>query len=328
MGYYFELVLTWLVIITGIVAIIDILLFAPKRIAKFHYLVEGDAYLQKPLIQGKNVFDRILKTLPLSFIALLKLVIALFFWKKEWYAKQYQKNKKTVTASVPPQVKDKLDPPLLVEYCKSFFPVLFLVLIIRSFLFSPYIIPSGSLEPTLLPGDLVLANKFSYGLRLPVVHTKLTGGEPKIGDIFIFRFPPDPTKYDYIKRVVGVPGDTISYINKVFYINGKEQKQVALGHATDDYMGKIMPVLIKQENLEGIKHEIYINPAVPAYDFRNLKVPPGYYFAIGDNRDNSADSRYWGFVPEENIIGKASIIWLSKAPGEWKIRWSRLGSIH
>lgn len=319
MGYYFELVLTWLVIVTGIVAIIDILLFAPKRMAQFHQLVEGDAR-REPSPQDKNKFFNVLQVLA-------KLIVSLFFWKKEWYAKRYEKNAATVSAAVIEQAKIKLDPPLIIEYCKSFFPVLCLVLIIRSFLFSPYIIPSGSLEPTLLPGDLILANKFSYGLRLPVIHTKLTSGDPKLGDIFIFRFPPNPTKYDYIKRVVGVPGDTISYINKVLYINGKEQKQVSVGHSEDDYLGKEEPVLIKQENLNGIKHDIYINPAVPVYNFKNLRVPQGYYFAMGDNRDNSTDSRYWGFVPEANLIGKASIIWLSKTPGKLQIRWHRLGEI-
>ncbi len=328
MAYYFDLILTWLVIISGAIAILDILFLAPKRIAKFHQLVEGESYIRSPLIQGKNLFDRIIKTIPLSMLTLIKLAIALFFWKKEWYAKHYQKSKKVLENSIPEYVKNKLNPHLLIEYCKSFFPVLFLVLIIRSFLFSPYIIPSGSLEPTLLPGDLVLANKFSYGLRLPVLHTKLTSGDPKKGDIFIFRFPANPTKYEYIKRVIAVPGDTISYINKVVYINGKEQKQVTIGQAAYDDLGKSIPVLIKEENLNGIKHKIYINPAVPAYDFQSFKIPPGYYFAMGDNRDDSADSRYWGLVPESNIIGKASIVWMSKTPGEWQIRWNRLGEIH
>jgi|GEM_PF-307394 len=327
MGYYFELGLTWLVIITGIVAIIDILVFAPKRIAKFHRLVEGDMYINPPAVSGKNRADRIIKTLLLSCWALIKLAIALFFWKKEWYFKHYQKKKQRSASAELLQLKDKLDPPLIIEYCKSFFPVLFLVLIIRSFLFSPYIIPSGSLEPTLLPGDLVLANKFSYGLRLPITHAKLSSGDPQLGDIFIFRFPADTT-IDYIKRVVGVPGDTISYVNKVLTINGKEQKQLSLGKAMDEYFGKQVSVQVKQEDLNGIKHNIYINPAVPAYDFVNIKIPPGYYFAMGDNRDDSADSRFWGLVPEENIIGKASIIWLSKTPGELQIRWNRLGEIH
>ena len=143
---------------------------------------------------------------------------SLFLWKKDWYWKNYSKVKATVSKDKIDYYKHELNPPRVVEFCKSFFPVLFLVLIIRSFLFSPYIIPSGSLEPSFLPGDMIFANKFSYGLRLPVIHTKITSGEPKLGDVFLCRFPPNP-KIDYIKRVVGVPGDTISYVNKILYIH-------------------------------------------------------------------------------------------------------------
>lgn len=316
MGYYFEIILTWLVIITGIVAVVDLLFFARGRIQKFHRLVEGDLYINPPKMNAK-----------LFIVAVGQFLASLFFWKKEWYWKHYDKKHTMVDKGKLEQCRDKLDPPRLVEYCKSFFPVLFLVLIIRSFLFSPYIIPSGSLEPTLLPGDLIFANKYSYGLRLPLTHTKISSGEPQLGDIFLFRFPANP-KIDYIKRVVGVPGDTISYINKVLYINGKKQAQKTVGKTTDQYIGKTVPVIIKEENLNGVKHKIYINPAVPAVNFKNIKIPPGYFFAMGDNRDNSIDSRYWGFVPEKNIIGKASIIWLSKTPGKLQLRWNRLGWIH
>lgn len=327
MGYVFQIVLTWLVIVSGIVAIIDTLFFAPKRIKKFHHLVEGDSYVEPPVIKGRNAFDTLLKTLPVSLLALFKLIVGILFWKKEWYWKNLQKTKQSIEPAKIKQYCSQLNPNIIVEYCKSFFPVLLLVLIIRSFIFSPYVIPSGSLEPTLLPGDFVIANKYDYGLRFPITHAKLTSGDPKIGDIFIFRFPPNP-KIDYIKRVIALPGDTVSYKNKVLYINGKIQAQKTVGKAMDLVLGKEMPVLIKEENLMGVKHKMYINPAMPAVNFKAFKVPPGYYFAMGDNRDDSADSRYWGLVPEKNIIGKATVIWLSKTPGKLQIRWHRLGEIH
>ncbi len=217
--------------------------------------------------------------------------------------------------------------PLLIEYSRSFFPILLIVLILRSFLAEPFRIPSGSDKPTLLVGDFILVNKYDYGVRLPVLHTKIiTMAEPKTGDIFVFR-PPFDLSVDYIKRVIGVPGDRISYINKTLYINGQEMPQTAVGEATDENEKGDMswPVQIKEENLAGVKHKIYINPAVPAQDF-SLVVPPGHYFAMGDNRDNSNDSRYWGFVPEQNLVGKAVFIWLSWDNDHTRLRWSRMGT--
>lgn len=215
--------------------------------------------------------------------------------------------------------------PALVEYAKSFFPVLLLVLLLRSFLFEPYRIPSGSDEPTLLIGDFLVANKFEYGLRLPVTHTKIYAmGEPKTGDIVLLRYPVDPSQ-NFIKRVIGLPGDHISYINKVLTINGKEATQQYVGTATDqDEAGQKWPVTQLQENLNGVVHDIYVRPDVPAQDF-SLVVPANEYFVMGDNRDNSNDSRYWGFVPEANLIGKASVVLFSWDNDNSKVRWSRMG---
>ncbi len=216
---------------------------------------------------------------------------------------------------------------------KSTFIILLVVVLLRSFLIEPFRVPTGSLKPTIKIGDFIAVNKYDYGLRVPVSNKKfLQVGEPKVGDIVVFHWPPNP-KVDYIKRVVGVPGDRISYINKVLYVNGKQAKQKLLGYTTDtNGNGNVWKVAIKQEDLNGIKHNIYIRPDVPAQNFVNLVVPKGYYFMMGDNRDDSLDSRYWGFVPEKDLVGKAFLIWMS-----WRgihpfnvtgikdsIRWHRL----
>lgn len=216
--------------------------------------------------------------------------------------------------------------PIIVDYARSFFPVLLAVFVLRSFLFEPFRIPSGSLEPTLLTGDFILVNKFHYGLQVPVLHWPITeGNQPKRGDIIVFRWPPNPS-YDFIKRVIGLPGDKISYVNKQLTINGQPIKNVpqsvALVH--DDGEPE-WTASVNLENLMGVKHQIYVNPARPSVDYKNITVPPHTYFVMGDNRDDSADSRYWGFVPDHNIVGKAEYVWMSwDSVANW-IRWDRLG---
>jgi signal peptidase I len=217
--------------------------------------------------------------------------------------------------------------PLIIDYARAFFPVLLLVFLIRSFLFEPFRIPSGSLKPTLEIGDFILVNKFHYGVRLPVVHKKIFDfDEPQRGDIVVFRWPPDPS-LDFIKRIVGVPGDHISYINKTLYINGEKLPQTFVENTTDnDESGYSWKVEKNMEDLLGVKHEIYKAPSKPSEDFKDIVVPEGMYFAMGDNRDDSADSRYWGFVPEANIVGKASFIWMSWNGNDYSVRWKRLGT--
>ncbi len=212
--------------------------------------------------------------------------------------------------------------PIIVEYARSFFPVLFIVLVLRSFLFEPFRIPSGSMIPTLLVGDFILVNKFSYGVRLPVIHTKIfSTGEPERGDVAVFRYPQNP-KLDYIKRVVGLPGDEIEYRNKTLFVNGEqveitdERPHVLPG--TDD----IIPGVVRRvETLGDVKHDILVYDNRGSAE-RSWVVPAGHYFMVGDNRDNSNDSRSWGFVPEENLVGKANYIWMHWNGG---ILWSRLG---
>lgn len=217
---------------------------------------------------------------------------------------------------------DDQKPNKLIEYSRSFFPVFLIVLLLRSFLIEPFRIPSGSLEPSLNVGDFVAVNKFAYGLRLPVAETKiLSFAKPKNGEVAVFRWPPDPS-YDYIKRVVGVPGDKISYHNKVLTVNGQDAKQTFVEYTTDESSG--MPVAKYKEDLAGVAHYIYIRPEASAYDF-DLVVPPGQYFMMGDNRDDSADSRFWGFVAEEYLRGKAFLVWLSWNGKTDSVRWSNMG---
>ncbi len=215
-------------------------------------------------------------------------------------------------------------PSKIIEYSRSFFPVFFIVLLLRSFLFEPFRIPSGSLEPTLLVGDFLAVNKFSYGLRLPVLDKKMIPiATPKKGEIAVFRWPPNPT-YDYIKRVIGVPGDHVVYHNKVLTINDIKMKQTFIEYTTDESSGHA--VAKYQENLNGIKHDIYIRTDVDAVDF-DVIVPKGNYFMMGDNRDDSADSRFWGFVPDDHLRGRASLVWMSWDSKTASIRWKRLGTI-
>lgn len=225
---------------------------------------------------------------------------------------------------------EKAKLPLVIDYARSFFPVLVLVFILRSFVFEPFRIPSGSLEPTLLVGDFILVNKYDYGLRLPIIHKKVYSlNNPKRGDIIVFRWPLD-TSVDFIKRVIGIPGDHISYVNKVLYVNGKEIPQEFVKNTTDKDNNKEWDVTQKTEDFFGIKHSIYQIPNKSSEDFTHIVVPANQYFVMGDNRDDSADSRYWGFVPEENILGKASVVWLSwNADGKLidHIRWNRIGKV-
>ncbi len=218
--------------------------------------------------------------------------------------------------------------PSLVEMSRSFFPIILIVLLVRSFVVEPFRIPSGSMMPTLLVGDFILVNKFAYGLRLPVIHTKiLDTSKPQRGEVFVFRYPENP-QVDYIKRVIGVPGDHIAYRNKVLYINGQQARQSYLGTYVGEGGGQSMTGARRlQEDLLGTEHDILVMPGRNVFggDFEFV-VPEGQYFAMGDNRDNSRDSRAWGTVPEKNLVGKAFLIWMS---WDWSkdyfVSWDRLG---
>ncbi len=217
--------------------------------------------------------------------------------------------------------------PWWLDWTAGLFPVILVVFLLRSFLFEPFKIPSGSMIPTLLVGDLILVNKFHYGIRLPVINKKIIANhDPERGDVVVFRYPMD-TRVDYIKRVVAVPGDEVSYLNKQLKING----QPVLSQALPDEYDEEARFYAKQftEKLGTVEHRIQQFPQANYFDAGRVrdfpykdhcryspegvvcKVPPGHYFAMGDNRDNSEDSRYWGFVPDENIVGKAFYVWMN-----------------
>ncbi|MBU3740193.1 MAG: signal peptidase I [Rhodoferax sp.] len=227
--------------------------------------------------------------------------------------------------------------PWWLDWTAGLFPVIVAVFVLRSFLFEPFKIPSGSMIPTLLVGDLILVNKYHYGLRLPVINTRITQGNPvQRGDVIVFRYPPKPS-LDYIKRVVGLPGDEVSYLNKRLSINGQP---VAVQPVADFFDEDQMRYARQfEEALASQPHRLLLDERRSAaiseaerFPFKEqcrysvegvvCKVPPGHYFMMGDNRDNSLDSRYWGFVPEGNIVGRAFFVWMNF--GNLK----RIGSFH
>lgn len=252
-----------------------------------------------------------------------------------------------------------LQEPSIVETAHSIFPVIAFVLILRSFIYEPFQIPSGSMMPTLLVGDFILVEKFSYGLKDPVWRSKLIAtGEPKRGDVVVFKYPEDP-KVDYIKRVVGLPGDKIIFQNKQLWIQAackagvKECPKMKLIHRQEVNRGEFsqngFPLTRYEEDLGVINHDILVNTYTPEksnyfYRENNLPagewiVPKGKYFVMGDNRDNSLDSRFWGFVPDANLVGKAVAIWISfefdRNASDWiptwipsGVRFNRVGGIH
>ena len=286
----FALILFVLMVITGVIWCIDVFYLAKqRRAAANRALAEYDARTAKLTADGIKVDNT--------------------------------GNRAAIEAGI-------LRQPVWIEYSGSFFPVIALVFVLRSFLYEPFKIPSSSMVPTLLVGDLILVNKFTYGIRLPVLNKKVIQiNDPQRGDVMVFKYPRDMSQ-DYIKRVVGVPGDKITYENKRLTVNGVEVKYTAL----DDYLDDERLVYNKQyqEALSGVTHRILNNERAPTlnpaevqqfpfkdesctytYDSFTCVVPKGNYFMMGDNRDNSLDSRYWGFVPDKNIVGKAFFVWMN-----------------
>ncbi|NRA61474.1 MAG: signal peptidase I [Psychrobium sp.] len=268
--------------------------------------------------------------------------------------------RRLVVAGLPDVIEEEarnavLQESALVENCRGIFPVIAFVLILRSFFYEPFQIPSGSMRSTLLVGDFILVEKFAYGVKLPVLRDKIIEvGLPERGDVVVFKYPPEPT-LDYIKRVIGLPGDTIRYRNKRLSIKPAcvADNSVACDKfvqvtidiiSSGDFVDDGYPLSQANEDLLGINHEILFNPAAsgqsryPNAPRGEWLVPQGHYFMMGDNRDNSLDSRFWGFVPERNLVGKAVFIWTSfefeRAPSDWiptwvpsGIRTERLGPI-
>jgi len=298
----FALILFVLMIVTGVIWCLDVFYLARQRRARADAaLAQYDAQVAKLAAEGVKPDSNV--------------------------------NKRAEIAA------ELLKQPTWIEYSGSFFPVIALVFFLRSFLFEPFKIPSTSMVPTLQVGDLILVNKYTYGIRLPIINRKIVEmNHPQRGDVMVFKYPVDPS-VDYIKRVVGVPGDKIVYKNKRLTVNGKELSYQGMPEYLDEETLKYSQQFL--ENLNGVEHRILNYEQAPPFvsgadDFAQkdrciynaegftCSVPAGHYFMLGDNRDNSRDSRYWGFVPDENIVGKAFFIWmnLSNFPSNLK----RIGS--
>jgi len=243
---------------------------------------------------------------PLILVILVFLTGGIWLLDLLWLSSRRKQTQALAGGSEPIESPEKPSAdPVWVEYSRSFFPVLALVLVLRSFLYEPFQIPSGSMLPTLKIGDFILVNKFTYGLRLPVIGTKVVSlNDPQRGDVLVFKFPGDES-INYIKRVIGLPGDRIGYVKKQLYINGEPAPQ--------NLIASLPPakpqIQLLSEQLGKVDHQLYRNyrPAAPG---REWLVPEGHYFVMGDNRDNSNDSRYWGFVPDELVVGKAQVVWM------------------
>ncbi|MEO6276807.1 signal peptidase I [Roseateles sp.] len=236
-----------------------------------------------------------------------------------------------VDGDVEPARQQILQQPWWLDWTAGLFPVILIVFLLRSFLFEPFKIPSGSMVPTLLVGDLILVNKFHYGIRLPVLNKKIiANNDVKRGDVMVFRYPEDPST-DFIKRVVGIPGDEVSYVNQKLYVNGQLQPTQPVDNFYDDsgmrreyrprftekFGDKPHQILVDQTALHSFRPDRADGPFPFQENCRytvesvTCKVPAGHYYMMGDNRDNSRDSRFWGFVPDENIVGRAFMVWMN-----------------
>ena len=302
MSFDFSLILLIFSAITGVVWLFDVLVLKRPRMKKVQeFLAQKDvsesdfrAFLNYQLTgTRKDLSDSIQQS------------------QENFRQNNSFSNQKTLE-----QALDIYHEPLIVDYAKSFFPIIFAVLILRSFLFEPFQIPTGSMIPTLNVGDFIVVNKNAYGVRLPVSGTKIVDvGEPKRGDVMVFIPPHDPNYY--IKRVIGLPGDHIRYANKTIYVNGEPLEQ----EYVDFINTQRPPVVYSQETVGDITHDIYTSPS-PTYIRpgswlwpEGRVIPGGHYFMMGDNRDNSSDSRVWGPVSENKIVGKAVAVWMHKDPG-------------
>jgi len=267
-----------------------------------------------------------------ALIMLLALGVTGFIWgldRSLWAPARARKAAKLKAAGESPAVIEKASAePVWVEYARAFFPVILVVFLLRSFLVEPFRIPSGSMLPSLRIGDFILVNKYAYGIRIPVLNKKIVDvGAPRRGDVMVFRYPGDPS-VNYIKRVAGLPGDHIVYTGKKLFIDGKLMDQTANGDYSYGESGE-RHVNARQlkESLDGIDHQILLIDNSPQISVE-FTVPAGQYFMMGDNRDRSNDSRFWGAVPEENVVGKAFMIWFSwDVVNGGGILWDRIGSL-
>ena len=349
-------VLAWLLVPVGAIALVDDWFLRPRRRLLAHPGQPADpawlrlVYGVLPVLVCAGVV-RLLRAERLDFSLVLVVVAAVSGVVYGFDALLFRRGRITAAlqSGKPPMAAPE---PGVVDYARSFFPVALVVLVLRSFLFEPFRIPSDSMMPTLFAGDFILVNKFAYGLRLPVTNTRIVAnGDPQRGDVVVFRYPPDPA-VNYIKRLVGLPGDRVRIVGDHLFINGEAVSWHDAGSWSD---GCYQDMQVARETLGSHEHDVmhcvsesgivtaplpscnrnldrgYIcrTSGTPETDTGNvgeIVVPEGHFFMIGDNRDNSADSRYWGFVPEANLIGKAQRIWFN-----WDLQrsggplWNRVG---
>ncbi len=259
-----------------------------------------------------------------SFYLFVAVVFTGIVWLiDKWYLKPKREQVVHESSAVHQgvEISRKGKEPVIVEYSKSFFPVLLIVFLLRGFVVEPFRIPSGSMLPSLYIGDFILVNKFAYGVKIPVLNKKILELDtPERGDVVVFRYPRDPS-LDYIKRVIGLPGDHIAYYNKVLYVNNTPVARDFVGQ----YKGPGQTSASEyDEKLEGAEHAILLMPARPNNLQGEYVVPEGMFFVMGDNRDNSNDSRVWGPVPESNLIGKAFMIWMHFSD---EMHFDRIGNL-
>lgn len=353
-------VLSWLAIPVAVVCVVDDWILRPRRQiaaapepARDPPLV-ACAYYALPVLIAAGIIRLLAdETLDFSFVLLLIAVLTGLAWIVDVTVLRRRRVAAARAAGKSPGVVSE---PGTVDYARSFFPVAVIVLVLRSFLFEPFRIPSDSMMPTLLDGDFIVVNKFAYGLRLPIIDRKILSiGEPHRGDVVVFRYPPDPS-VNYIKRVVGLPGDRVSVHDDMVTLNGKPVPTSDRGLYND---GCYEGLRLMEETLDHHPHELLYCPSTGDMAVEPLPtcnrhlprgyvcptdndlafqehgswpehvIPPGMYLMLGDNRDNSSDGRYWGYVPEANLVGKATRIWFNwdwqRSGGPiWRRIWMRI----
>jgi signal peptidase I len=350
------LVLSWLAIPAALVCVVDDWLLRPRRqiaaapqMARDPPAIALVYYVLPVLIVAGVIRLLAAERLDFSVVLLLIAVVTGVFWLVDVVLLRPRRVAAARAAGKDPAT---IPEPGTVDYARSFFPVAVIVLLLRAFIFEPFRIPSDSMMPTLVDGDFIVVNKYAYGLRLPVIDRKIVSiGEPQRGDVVVFRFPPDPS-INYIKRLVGLPGDRVAVQDDHLIVNGKMIATIDRGLYDD---GCYEGMHLAQENLSGHEHDIMFCPTsgdisvdpLPSCnrhlsrsyvcptgdglpdrgDWSEHVVPPGHYLFIGDNRDNSYDGRFWGYVPEANLVGKATRIWFN---WDWQRSggpvWSRIGT--
>jgi len=323
-----ELVLLAVTAILALVALVDDMVLAPRRRLQSAQPVAVTTGMRVVQIGFLVLFVRMMysmikrSALDFSFVLVVALALCAVFWFVDRFFLRPQRLALAKQHAKPQPEAEAL--PTTVEYAVSFFPVILVVLVIRSFLLEPFRIPSDSMMPTLFDGDFIFVNKYAYGLRLPVTNTKIVEiGTPSRGDVIVFRLPTDPS-INYIKRLVGLPGDHVVVRNNQVFINGSPMQQTLDGKYSDTH--GYFEAQLANEQLGEVKHTVMFTQDRNATNYE-AQVPAGHYFFMGDNRNNSQDSRFpqVGFVPEQNLVGRAVRIWMNWRGNEMPV-WSRIGT--